>query len=151
MQIKHFVPLLTALALCALAACGGSGESASASSPQASSAQGQVPTALDRYRGVLLGEDAFLYLDGENAPASLEISQVPALFSPDSSYAAVSWFAIRHRDAVSAISVASAVSVLSAVSAVSALSAVLHAPRSRAADSRTAAPLHLFFIISPSL
>ena len=54
MQIKHFVPLLTALALCALAACGGSGESASASSPQASSAQGQVPTALDRYRGVLL-------------------------------------------------------------------------------------------------
>ena len=98
MQIKHFVPLLTALALCALAACGGSGESASASSPQASSAQGQVPTALDRYRGVLLGEDAFLYLDGENAPASLEISQVPALFSPDSSYAAVSWFAILDLD-----------------------------------------------------
>ena len=89
MQIKHFVPLLTALALCALAACGGSGDSASASSSEASSAQGQEPTALDRYRGVLFGQDSFLYMDGENAPASLEISQVPALFSPDSSYAAV--------------------------------------------------------------
>ena len=43
MQIKHFVPLLTALALCGLAACGGSGDSASASSSEASSAQGQVP------------------------------------------------------------------------------------------------------------
>lgn len=96
MQIKHFVPLLTALALCGLAACGGSGESAS--SPQASSAQGQEPTALDRYRGVLFGQDSFLYMDGESAPASLEISQVPALFSPDSSYAAVSWFAILDLD-----------------------------------------------------
>ena len=98
MQIKHFVPLLTALALCALAACGGSGESASASSPQASSAQGQEPTALDRYRGVLFGQDSFLYMDGENAPASLEISQVPALFSPDSSYAAVGWFTVLDLD-----------------------------------------------------
>ena len=51
MQIKHFIPLLTALALCGLAACGGSGDSASASSPQASSAQGQVPTKRPRVPG----------------------------------------------------------------------------------------------------
>ena len=74
MQIKHFIPLLTALALCGLAACGGSGESASASSSEASSAQGQEPTALDRYRGVLFGQDS------------------------DSSYAAVGWFTVLDLD-----------------------------------------------------
>ena len=114
MKRKCLISLSAALALCCLAACSGSGESApalssgaacsgsgesaSALSSGAASAQGREPTALDRYRGVLSGQDAFLYMDGGDAPASLEISQVPALFSPDSSYAAVGWFTVLDLD-----------------------------------------------------
>ena len=114
MKRKCLISLSAALALCCLAACGGSGESApalssgaacsgsgesaSALSSGAASAQGREPTALDRYRGVLSGQDAFLYMDGGDAPASLEISQVPALFSPNSSYAAVGWFTVLDLD-----------------------------------------------------
>ena len=50
------------------------------------------------YQDVLLGKTSFLYVDGSSQARSILLSEVPALFSPYSSYAAVSEFAVLDLD-----------------------------------------------------
>lgn len=58
-----------------------------------------IPFASSEIRDVLSGSTSFLYwAEGTEIPESKAISQVPALFSPDSDYAAIYQFAVLDLD-----------------------------------------------------
>ena len=58
-----------------------------------------IPFASSEIRNVLLGSASFLYwAEGAETPESKAISQVPALFSPDSDYAQIGQFAVLDLD-----------------------------------------------------